>query len=362
MGNQTQQKSASDTAYQKKNSTGIPDTMKARFESVSGFSFDDVRVHYNSEKPAQLQALAYTQGNQVYIGPGQEKHLGHELGHVVQQKAGVVRPTGRIGNTAFNTDLMLEMEADAFSFATPIQAPVAGSPVVQQKQDFSYTYSYANVVQAKWKDAIWSFLKSSIFTLTAGATSLILLLTQASTGGVVVGLGIFLAILNFIPAVVTWIKSCIKCCGDESEDGPNCIDTGLGTVYGGVGASVGVTTALGQTTTSDWLGVATQLSALTVAIRSLYVEWENETAESKQKKRKYIADAVASTAGAIACLTIALEKTDIGLGFVIIELLIRLCRLIYSMLLTCCEFDAIDACLDGIDMSGIEIEFPVPMV
>ncbi|MDR1679408.1 MAG: DUF4157 domain-containing protein, partial [Prevotellaceae bacterium] len=75
------------------NETGIPDTMKANFENFSGFSFDDVRVHYNSPKPAQLQALAYTQGNQVHIAPGQEKHLGHELGHVVQQKQGRVQPT-----------------------------------------------------------------------------------------------------------------------------------------------------------------------------------------------------------------------------------------------------------------------------
>jgi hypothetical protein len=33
--------------------------MKTRFENLSGLSFDDVRVHYNSNKPAQLQALAY---------------------------------------------------------------------------------------------------------------------------------------------------------------------------------------------------------------------------------------------------------------------------------------------------------------
>lgn len=78
---------------QKPNNTGIPDAMKARFENLSGFSFDDVKVHYNSDKPAQLQAHAYAQGNQVYMGPGQEKHLGHELGHVVQQKQGRVRAT-----------------------------------------------------------------------------------------------------------------------------------------------------------------------------------------------------------------------------------------------------------------------------
>jgi hypothetical protein len=60
------------------NMTGVPDDVKEGFESQSGFSFDDVRVHYNSDKPANLQALAYTQGNQVHIAPGQEQHLEHE--------------------------------------------------------------------------------------------------------------------------------------------------------------------------------------------------------------------------------------------------------------------------------------------
>lgn len=94
------------------NITGIPDATKTRFENLSGFAFDDVRVHYNSDKPSQLQALAYTQGNQVYIGPGQEKHLEHELGHVVQQKQGIVQPTTRIGGLPVNDSPALEADAD----------------------------------------------------------------------------------------------------------------------------------------------------------------------------------------------------------------------------------------------------------
>lgn len=70
----------------KQNNTGISLQMKERIGNLSWFSFDDEKVHYNSDKPAQLQALAYTQGNQVYVAPRQEKHLGHGLGHVVIQK------------------------------------------------------------------------------------------------------------------------------------------------------------------------------------------------------------------------------------------------------------------------------------
>lgn len=94
--------------------TGIPDNLKHRFESRSGYSFDDVRIHYNSEKPAQLQALAYTQGNEVYIGPGQERHLKHELAHVVQQKQGIVRANAEINGQPLNTEEALERAADRY--------------------------------------------------------------------------------------------------------------------------------------------------------------------------------------------------------------------------------------------------------
>ena len=55
------------------NRTGIPLQLKERMEQNTGVSFDDVRVHYNSALPAKLDALAYTKGNQVEIGPGQER-------------------------------------------------------------------------------------------------------------------------------------------------------------------------------------------------------------------------------------------------------------------------------------------------
>jgi len=50
-------------------------------------------VHYNSDKPAQLQAHAYAQGTDIHLASGQEKHLPHEAWHVVQQKQGRVKPT-----------------------------------------------------------------------------------------------------------------------------------------------------------------------------------------------------------------------------------------------------------------------------
>lgn len=96
------------------NRTGIPDALKEKVEQKSGISMDGVQVHYNSPKPAAVQAFAYTQGNQVYLGPGQEKHLGHELGHVVQQLQGRVKPTGTVNGLPLNDDASLEQEADDY--------------------------------------------------------------------------------------------------------------------------------------------------------------------------------------------------------------------------------------------------------
>lgn len=94
------------------NKTGLPDALKAGVENLSGYSLDDVRVHYNSPKPAQLQALAYTQGSEIHVAPGQEQHLPHEAWHVVQQAQGRVRPTMQLKGVGVNDDTGLEQEAD----------------------------------------------------------------------------------------------------------------------------------------------------------------------------------------------------------------------------------------------------------
>ena len=95
------------------NRTGLPDNLKTGIENLSGYSMDDVRVHYNSAKPAQLQAHAYAQGTDIHVAPGQEKHLPHEAWHVVQQKQGRVKATRQLrSKVAINDDPKLEREAD----------------------------------------------------------------------------------------------------------------------------------------------------------------------------------------------------------------------------------------------------------
>lgn len=92
--------------------TGLPDTLKSGIESMSGYSMDDVQVHYNSPKPAALNAHAYAQGTDIHLAGGQEQHLPHEAWHVVQQAQGRVQPTAEVGGQAINDDAVLEQEAD----------------------------------------------------------------------------------------------------------------------------------------------------------------------------------------------------------------------------------------------------------
>lgn len=105
--------SAHGPVQRRANKTGLPDTLKAGIEHLSGHSMDDVKVHYNSSRPAALQAHAYAQGTDTHLAPGQERHLPHEAWHVVQQKQGRVKPTRQLkGKTAINDNRGLEKEAD----------------------------------------------------------------------------------------------------------------------------------------------------------------------------------------------------------------------------------------------------------
>ncbi|NEO89247.1 MAG: DUF4157 domain-containing protein [Moorea sp. SIO3G5] len=131
---------------QRPNKTGLPDHLKTGIENLSGYSMDDVRVHYNSDKPAQLQAHAYTQGTEIHVALGQEKHLPHEAWHVVQQKQGRVQPTGSLGNIPINSDQALEAEATA-------QGKKAAQLMSAPGHAKSYAFPkrvipYGNVVQA----------------------------------------------------------------------------------------------------------------------------------------------------------------------------------------------------------------------
>ena len=94
------------------NRTGIPDRLRSGLETLSGMDLSGVRVHRGSDKPAKIQALAYTQGQDIHVAPGQEKHLPHEGWHAVQQMEGRVKPTMKAHGVAINDSAGLEREAD----------------------------------------------------------------------------------------------------------------------------------------------------------------------------------------------------------------------------------------------------------
>jgi hypothetical protein len=120
----------------RENNTGMPNNLKAGVESLSGIDMNDVRVHYNSDKPAELGALAYTQGADIHLASGQERHLPHEAWHVVQQAQGKVKPTIQLKDgVSVNDDEGLEHEAD-----------VMGAKALQMKSQGDKSQSLANEV------------------------------------------------------------------------------------------------------------------------------------------------------------------------------------------------------------------------
>ena len=94
------------------NNTGLPSQLKSGMEQTTGYDLSHVQVHYNSPKPATVQAHAYAQGSEIHLGAGQERHLPHELGHVVQQMSGMVKPTIQYAGMKINDDPRLEHHAD----------------------------------------------------------------------------------------------------------------------------------------------------------------------------------------------------------------------------------------------------------
>ena len=124
----------------------LPEPVQKKMEAFFNTNFADVRVHVGPEAPS-IGALAFTHGTDLYFAPGQynpqstqgQQLLGHELTHVLQQRAGRVRnPLG--SGVAVVQDPALEAEAErmglrAASATPPIQAKPAGTgPVVATLQ------------------------------------------------------------------------------------------------------------------------------------------------------------------------------------------------------------------------------------
>ncbi|WP_442266813.1 eCIS core domain-containing protein [Tenacibaculum sp. ZS6-P6] len=129
---------SSSVVQKKENNTGLSDNLKAGIENLSGYAMDDVKVHYNSDKPAQLNAHAYAQGTDIHVASGQEKHVPHEAWHVVQQKQGRVQPTTAVNGAQVNDNVGLETEADVMG-AKALNTEISNSVQLAKKETTSGT-------------------------------------------------------------------------------------------------------------------------------------------------------------------------------------------------------------------------------
>jgi ribosomal protein S18 acetylase RimI-like enzyme len=96
----------------------LPEAVCGKMEAALDADFSGVRVHVGPQAE-RIGAIAFTLGSDIYFAPGRyqpdtvhgQQLLGHELAHVVQQRAGRVRnPLG--SGIAVVQDKALEAEAD----------------------------------------------------------------------------------------------------------------------------------------------------------------------------------------------------------------------------------------------------------
>ncbi len=98
-----------DTSKDNAHSKSSNDRMTYLFEKYKSI------VHYNSPEPERYGVRAFTKNSEIYIAPGGESALPHELAHVYQQKTQNIPATGKINGEKVNTDSKLEKEADKIS-------------------------------------------------------------------------------------------------------------------------------------------------------------------------------------------------------------------------------------------------------
>lgn len=99
----------------------LPGDLQSKMENAFSTDFSKVNIHKASQKALNLNALAFTQGENIHFAPGQfnpgsetgRNLIGHEFTHVMQQRNGTVKPTSVLGKGLnLNDDRGLENEAD----------------------------------------------------------------------------------------------------------------------------------------------------------------------------------------------------------------------------------------------------------
>jgi ribosomal protein S18 acetylase RimI-like enzyme len=131
----------------------LPREVREKMEKAIGGNFSDVRIHVGPEA-ASIGAIAFTWGSDIHFAPGQyNPHtphgqflIGHELTHVVQQRAGrVANPFG--SGVAVVQDHALEAEADRLG-KLAAQAPAMHASIQRYTVRPAYRHGSGWEIQA----------------------------------------------------------------------------------------------------------------------------------------------------------------------------------------------------------------------
>lgn len=106
---------------QRKVNRNLPEDVQFKMESTFGENFSNVGIHENSKQADNLNALAFTQNENIYFASGKfdpkstqgKELIGHEFAHIAQQRQGKVKQTAQLKGLSINDDKNLENEADA---------------------------------------------------------------------------------------------------------------------------------------------------------------------------------------------------------------------------------------------------------
>lgn len=141
----------------------LPPAVQARMEALFRADFSSVRVHVGME-PGALGALALTVGSNLYFAPGHynphtqagQRLIGHELTHVVQQRAGRVRAPGAAAGVTLVHDSGLEAEAERMAVRAALPfAPATVQPfrpgLPQNRPALPHS---PGVAQPAWKEVV----------------------------------------------------------------------------------------------------------------------------------------------------------------------------------------------------------------
>lgn len=118
----------------------LPDATRQHMEAAFGADLSDVRVHEDA-RATDLGAAAFAEGSDLHFASGRfaptteagRALIGHELVHVLQQRAGRVRGAqGKHAGGSVNLDSALEAEADELGTAAArgMRVQVPGAPAL----------------------------------------------------------------------------------------------------------------------------------------------------------------------------------------------------------------------------------------